>query len=163
MIRELDKNDYLLYKEIRLELLENHPRNFGSSKEDEEKFEDHVWIERLNKEMVYTIGYFKDEFLLGISVLVCSPRQKMKHVASIHSVYVRPNFRGYSIGKKLLEYTQLFAQTKGIKRLNLSVMSTNKEAIGLYEKLGFVFTGKELEMIHYNDEFYDLDLYTKKL
>ena len=49
-IRKLTKIDYPIYKTIRLELLKNHPENFGSSFEEESKFDDQQWINRITKD-----------------------------------------------------------------------------------------------------------------
>lgn len=159
--RELSKKDYLLYKEIRLELLENNPTSFGSSHEDEAKFDDEKWIERLTKNHVHTIGAFKKTKLIGIAVLVQSPRTKMNHIATINSMYVQPSYRNKGIAYGLIQFAEKIALKHGTERLNLSVVTTNTAAHNLYKKIGFIDYGIEPCIIKYNNVYYDLQIMSK--
>ena len=54
---------------------------------------------------------------------------------------VRQNFRGMGIGKKLLTAAIKKAHEKKIERIELDVFASNKVAIKLYERAGFVVEG----------------------
>ncbi|AIO18502.1 N-acyltransferase YncA [Candidatus Izimaplasma bacterium HR1] len=163
IIRELTQDDYLLYKKIRLELLENETLSFGSSFEEESLFEDKLWKYRLDKENVTTIGAFINEEMIGICVVVFNPRSKLKHIASLHSMYVKKNHRGEGIGRQLIIHAEEAAKGKGIFRMNLSVVNSNEKAFILYQKLGFVKYGIEPDTIKISGEYYSLILMSKKL
>lgn len=163
LIRELNENDYLEYKRIRLELLKSEPTSFGSSFEDESAFIDSFWKQRLSKDTVATIGVFEETELIGICVIVFSPRTKMRHIASIHSMYVKNEYRGKGYAKEMLLYAEKIAKASKVERLNLSVVDSNTAAAKLYKKLGYVETGKELDTIKYEDKYYSLLLMSKKL
>lgn len=163
IIRELIEEDYKTYKSIRLELLQKHPENFGSSFRDESLFDDSVWKNRISKSTVVTIGAFNNEEIIGICVIVFNPREKMKHISSLHSMYVKEEYRNQNIGLKLIEKAIERSKERTIKRMNLSVVSTNKKAYNLYRKLGFTEYGIEPDTIYYMDKYYSLILMSKEL
>lgn len=163
IIKHLTVKDIDDYKSIRLELLQNTPTNFGSSFDEEKAFPESMWINRLSKDTVYTLGAFKNDEIVGITVCVMSPRKKMKHVASIHSVYVKEGFRKMNIAGTLLEYAFDLLKTAEIEVVNLSVVSDNLNAINLYKRFGFESYGLEKKSIKYNKQYYDLLLMSKTL
>ena len=163
IIRELSSNDYKDYKSIRLELLKNNPESFGSSFEEESLFPTDVWIERLSKHNVATLAAFEDDIIIGLCVIVKSPRMKMKHVASLHSMYVKPNYRKQNIATKLIKLAIKSLNNDQIEILNLSVVTINYIAINLYKSLGFIEYGIEPHSIKIGDSYYDLMLLSKQL
>ena len=58
-------------------------------------------------------------------------------VGRIDDVYVLPEFRGKGIGKKLVVQCLNKMNAVGVKAVRLQVLTENKVAIRLYEKLGF--------------------------
>lgn len=61
--------------------------------------------------------------------------------AQILDIAVDPDLRGRGIALMLMNYSIELAIDKGAELLALEVRSTNKAAIALYEKFGFVRTG----------------------
>ena len=53
-------------------------------------------------------------------------------------LYVKPEFRGAGIGKKLLVRLAKLAKPRGCGRLEWSVLDWNEPSIGFYKKLGAV-------------------------
>ena len=52
-------------------------------------------------------------------------------------MYVRPQFRGLGFGKLLLNHLAAYARGRGVGLLRLETGIHQKEAIGLYEGVGF--------------------------
>jgi len=88
-VKKLKTSDFLQYKKIRLEMLERYPMYFGSSVFEETLFSDTTWMNRLNKVSAKTIGLFDDQKIVGIVVLMFNQRSKMKHFATIYSMYIK--------------------------------------------------------------------------
>lgn len=55
----------------------------------------------------------------------------------VKRMYVRPNFRGLGYGKLLLNHLTAYARTRGVGLLRLETGIHQREAIGLYERMGF--------------------------
>jgi ribosomal protein S18 acetylase RimI-like enzyme len=162
-VRELDKSNYLDYRKIRLELLLDNKESFGSSYEEESLFNDEFWMDRLSKENVHTIGAYVGVEIIGIIVLVKNVRRKMKHIAHINSMYVKPSFRNQGVAYSLLKYAENIATAAGVERLNLSVVDSNINAIKLYQKFGFIEYGIEPDTIKVDSNYYSLKLMSKKI
>lgn len=52
-------------------------------------------------------------------------------------MYVRPAFRGLGLGKLMLEHLATYAREQGVGCLRLETGIHQREAIGLYERMGF--------------------------
>lgn len=55
----------------------------------------------------------------------------------IKRMYVRPQFRGQGLGKRIIAYLAAQAQARGVTTLRLETGSMMTDAIGLYESQGF--------------------------
>lgn len=53
-------------------------------------------------------------------------------------MYVRPALRGSGLGKLMLEHLEAYAREQGIPLLRLETGIHQREAIGLYERMGFL-------------------------
>lgn len=84
-----------------------------------------------------------------------------KHVASI-TMGVLEKFCNHGIGTSLIHEAEKWANTKGITRLELSVIKTNKKAISLYERFGFTVDGQRIKSVKINSDYVD-EFYMSKL
>jgi RimJ/RimL family protein N-acetyltransferase len=72
------------------------------------------------------------------------------------SVYVKKEFRGFGIGKLLMNRLLKWGkQNKLIKKMSLAVFSNNENAIRLYEQLDFKVEGVCPKDIKINGRYYD--------
>lgn len=87
---------------------------------------------------------------------------RIKHTAYI-VMGIREKFRGKGLGNKLFSELDIWSKKNNIKRLELSVISSNLVAKHLYEKNGFYVEGiKKNAMVidgEYVDEFFMAKLY----
>ena len=60
----------------------------------------------------------------------------LKH-GYVYDIFVKEEFRGKGIGKKLLEEAESYCREKRYSRILLMVSVNNVEAIRLYNKMGF--------------------------
>lgn len=163
IIRKLNIEDLSYYKSIRLQLLKQNPESFGSSFEEENEFSNEVWRNRLAKKHGYTVGAFFMNEIVGIAVNVLNPRKKMKHVATLNSMYVKDEFRKSGIASSLIQKVCEYSKSNGVEVINLSVSSNNHRAINLYKKFGFSTYGEEKKAIKVDSKYIDLLLMKKEL
>ena len=83
-----------------------------------------------------------------------------RHVGRM-GVGLLPEYRGKGIGGKLIKKTLKKAKEKGLKRIELGVRADNRNALGLYLKLGFEIEGLQ-KKAHYIDGKY-IDVYMMAL
>jgi ribosomal protein S18 acetylase RimI-like enzyme len=67
----------------------------------------------------------------GFSTFACQP------LVNVHDVVVMPSHRGRGIAAQLFAEVETIARERGACKLTLEVLSGNRTARGLYEKLGF--------------------------
>lgn len=76
-----------------------------------------------------------------------------------HSVYIvigiLEKSRGQGVGTLLFQSMEKWAKANGIQRLELTVITENKVAIALYNKMGFEIEGTKINSLKINDKFVD--------
>ena len=61
-----------------------------------------------------------------------------ERTCELRKMYLLPTVRGQGLGKQLLEHALAEAKRLGFSRIELETSSVLKEAIGLYERYGFL-------------------------
>lgn len=64
-------------------------------------------------------------------------------VAVIHILAVNPDYQGQGIGARLVREAIELAKAHGMKAVRLDALASNLPAHKLYERLGFVYRGKQ--------------------
>ena len=148
-------------KQLRLEALQNSPESFASSYEDALLYSDDVWKSRVKAafQRDHAIGLYAevDGVLVGMVGAGWSDRRKIRHVAEVYAVYVKPTHRGMGIGavlmRRLLDELKALPQ---IKKVKLGVTASNEAAVTLYLRLGFEIVGRAKHALQVNGRYYDL-------
>jgi ribosomal protein S18 acetylase RimI-like enzyme len=83
----------------------------------------------------------KDEQLVGYIIARGGAVKRKQHAAYL-AIGVLQQYAGQGIGKQLLHEIERWAHKQQLMRLELTVMSHNERAIGLYKKIGFVIEGE---------------------
>ncbi|KYD26132.1 MULTISPECIES: GNAT family N-acetyltransferase [Bacillaceae] len=98
-----------------------------------------------------------DGKLVGYLVARGGSARRNKHTVYI-VIGVLASYRGKGIGTMLFAELERWARTKGIHRLELTVVVNNQRAVSLYRKMGFEQEGikRHSLLIHgqYIDEYY---------
>jgi GNAT superfamily N-acetyltransferase len=105
---------------------------------------DHLCFQDFDKEVAELPGYYVppdgglwlariDDRPAGCVAL----RRLAEDTAELKRVFVRPGFRGHSLGRKLTETALGRAREAGYRRVRLDTMPFMSEAVTLYRSLGF--------------------------
>lgn len=82
-----------------------------------------------------------------------APFRRVNHRASL-AIALKQEYWGMGIGRQLMEYMLELAAQIGYEQAELAVIDGNDRARALYEKCGFVETGRNINAIKYDDGTY---------
>ena len=153
MIKQLNKNDWREWKEIRLEALKKSPDSFVSSFKEENKTPDNMWAEQLENSIKF--GYFINDEIVGCSGLLIEKATKISHTGYLFGMYVKDGVRGSGIGFTLVNFVKNYAKENHIKHLYLGCNAENRGAVKLYKKCGFKVYGTRPDYTKIDNKFYD--------
>ncbi len=126
----------------------------GYTLEDEEKLIQ-SYDENLNSTMFIALD---SNQVVSVGNLSASKRERTKHV-SVLGISVLKSHWNMGIGKQMMNTLIEFAkQAPDTKAIHLEVRSDNLVAIHLYESVGFKKNSTIPEMMHIQDNYYDIDL-----
>jgi len=152
-IRPLVRGEAALYRDIRLEALQQDPDAFSATFEHESAMPLTWFSERIVRGNVF--GAFVDRNLLGVAGYWPQEGAKESHKAGLWGMYVRRAARGSGLGGRLIEAIADHAAGH-VELLQLGVATDNEAAIRLYQKTGFSEYGRELKALkrdgRYSDE-----------
>jgi len=76
------------------------------------------------------------ETVVGVAI-GCIEEEYGSRYGDFWDVIVRPDFRAMGVGGKLIEMIHSFFRRRGMKSVYLDVNPENREAISIYERLGY--------------------------
>jgi len=85
------------------------------------------------------------------------------HVMQVQGIAVHPDARRHGAAGSLLDVAAEQLRDRGIRKLTLRVLSTNRAAIRLYERHGFAREGLQSEEFLINGRYVDDILMAKRL
>jgi ribosomal protein S18 acetylase RimI-like enzyme len=151
-VKTISEERWQDYRDLRLEALKKDPLAFGSSWEEETGLSEAVWRRRIKN----TFFALDQDKLVGTIVWVQETMIKAKHVANIYGVYVAEEYRGWGVGKKLMDAALAHAkESDGVIKVKLAVNPTQKAAVKLYQSYGFKIAGKVKKELYIDGRFYD--------
>lgn len=104
-----------------------------------------IFADLLTQNIIFI--YSENEQNVGMFKLI--PFQhRTSHINYLGGLAIHPDFAGKGFGSKMLQEIINLGKKRGIKRLELSTGTFNKNAIKLYEKHGFVFEGILRNYVH---------------
>lgn len=144
--------DWLDFQSLRLSALQIHPEAFGSSYEEESILSISDFKEGYKKCTIF--GAFIADSLVGCTGFFVQAPIKMQHRGGLFSMYVEPSCRNKGIANSLVKAVIDHAK-KSVLQLHTTVVTSNKSALNLYKKNGFIIYGTEPHSLKINDYFYD--------
>ena len=155
-VRQLGAADAEAFSELRKVLTADNPVPMGLTMEEElsrtiQSFRDQLAAPAPNA----AFGMFVDGQLRACSAVAWTRFPSSRHKAQLWGCFVHPSFRKIGLGRRIVERALQHARDEGVRRVNLTVYLPNESAVGLYDSLGFVPSGVELEAVYLNDHFHD--------
>jgi len=168
-VRLMIEPDLAAYKQLRDLMLAQHPEAFTSDALTEMRRDAPSYRSRLPGgaagSCLFTLVVERGGQLLGAISCEREPRAKVRHIAHVAGMMVRPDTQGHGLGRLLLESAlALLARQEGLLLVTLSVTRGNLPAVALYESLGFTRYGRLERAIRLPDgRFLDKDLMSRSL
>ena len=142
-ITQFLEEDWLTYKALRLESLQDSPDSFGSTFEREIKFTEREWKSRLIPSIdpvhVLPLVALSNGIPVGLASGVVHSQES--NTAHIYQMWISESYRGSGIGRALLKRIELWANELQLKSLSLAVTISNPEAVSLYQSTSFTPSG----------------------
>ncbi len=69
-------------------------------------------------------------------------------------MYTLPEYRGQGVGSKLIQHLINYVKDQ-VSQIHLMCVTTNINAIKLYQKYGFSIYGTEPRALKFQDQYYD--------
>jgi len=145
------------YQEIKLKSLKTDPTAFAISyqqffEQDEKEIKKDLSDPNC-KNYITKIG----DRIIALARYSLATPENVKHLATIHAVFVDPDFRGKGIGYSLLKRMIDDLHNNPVTvRVVLSVNNENEAPKNLYKKLGFVQFGVGEKEMKVNGKYYDM-------
>jgi ribosomal protein S18 acetylase RimI-like enzyme len=141
---------------LRLRALESDPGAFSEDAEEHRQKTVEAVAERLANQWNCTLGAFDGPRLIGMVGVGRQERIKRRHIAQIWGMFVAPSHRGLDIGRSLLLAAIEHARSlDGVRKLQLSVITTQPAARTLYYSLGFRSFGIDPEALCVDGKYLD--------
>ncbi len=146
-------------KKIRIQGLVAENLSFARTPDEEEKRTDEEWQKRctlrIDSDLREWLVIELDKKVIGCIMISIGELTRVKHVGYIHGMYILGDLQGKGFGTKLLTEGLTKLKSRGAIKVRLEVVSENKPAVALYEKLGFKIIGTFEKELHINDSYYD--------
>ncbi len=171
-IVKVNSSHFFALKEFMLKALKTDPEAFTVSYEEYFHASDYWWQNYLQnyllgKDSIMLFGIDKNKNPVAMTGVLFGAKARQKHVATIVWVYVEPKSRGKGMSIKLLKKAlQIIKNESHIEKVNLTVTSSQKKAISIYEKFGFYKCGQLSKELKINDTYYDfisMEKFTKEI
>jgi RimJ/RimL family protein N-acetyltransferase len=164
LIREATVSDADLFRELRLDAIQDSPIAFPADYTINVNHPMSFWEDRLKTDETGTIFFAEHENgLIGMTGIRRGESPKTRHSATIWGVYVRPEWRGLRIADSLIEACIGWAKSKEVIILKLGVTAASTSAVRCYQRCGFIIYGTEPRGIFYGGQYYDVYLMYRSL
>jgi ribosomal protein S18 acetylase RimI-like enzyme len=144
-VRRVDASLWKTYRGVRLAMLLDTPRAYGSTFAREVALSDQQWQDRMAQSTSWLA--ISGELPVGAVTLYRFPEQAPDE-ACLVAMWVAPHARGTGVADALARALLDHAKQRRLRRVTLDVADENTAAIRFYERMGFVRTGRTGTLPH---------------
>ena len=138
---QLAADEWRAYRAIRLAMLQESPNAFGRTPDEAASFDEQQWMQRLTDSVVFLARVGGTP---AGSVMFSEHGVTDAGDCSLYGMWVDPAFRQAGVGRALVQAVVAQARAAGKRRVVLHVVGDNRSAMALYEREGFVATGRSV-------------------
>ena len=109
------------------------------------------WFNNLQN-MIYIVA-IGDSRIIGQASINLARHPRRKNVGEL-GIYLHQDYHNVGLGSVMMETLLKIAKIRGVHKINLEVVSENKNAIHLYEKYGFIVEGTIRDAFYGTDDNY---------
>jgi len=140
-IRPLDKSDWELLREIRIEMVTNNPEYFLESPDHARSRSKEDWENRLNNPPSKSFGFFSGEKIIGL-IGVYKNDKLPEGAMDVGALYITPQYRGRGLSARGYESCLDYASgVDGIETIIVSHREGNEASRASILRAGFEFVG----------------------
>lgn len=106
-----------------------------------------VWWQRALRRKVAIIVLEVDGHVVGYATLGPSRMRSLPHRGEIYEIYLRPEYQGIGLGRRLFQTARSMLDDMRLKGLAVRALQANDVAMGFYRRLGgkpLVETGERI-------------------
>ncbi|MGJ8677012.1 MAG: GNAT family N-acetyltransferase [Akkermansiaceae bacterium] len=144
--RRAEKNDGLLFRDIRLRAVKDSPEAFGSTLESMVNRDFNSWKEQIESTVSSTNRNtqfaFDGKRCIGVAALY---REEGTETGGLIMMWVSPEYRGTGVAGIVVCNLLAWAKEVGMSDVYLDVTASNTRARRFYENCGFVSTGEDVD------------------
>lgn len=162
-IRQLTKEDWQLYKSLRIQAVKADPTVFAFTLEYEMSHTDEHWQDGLSNPAVAIFALFDDDKPIGMTGIAMMPEEKAKDTAKLWGSWIAKDYRRRGLSDYIYKARIEWAQNHPTCRtIIVSHRESNAASKGANQRHGFVWT-HNAERIwpdgkNENEVFYKLEL-----
>ena len=102
-----------------------------------------IWNKMLTNNIDSHYVILLDDVIIGfLTISVARDNDLKESVYEIVGLYLSPKYIGLGFGKRAMNWVKKEIKSRGYNKISLWVLQANNQAIGFYEKFGFISDGK---------------------
>ncbi len=162
LVRPLREGDAPAFRALRLRALKEDPEPFMTTFDEDEARPVAEVAARLAASTPGTgvLGAFRGDTLIGSVGFSRHAASKARHRVLLWGMYVAPEERRHSVGRALLlQVVALLREVEDVEQIELTVVTRDESARGLYVGVGFERQGTVRHAMKVGREYFDEDTF----
>ena len=154
-----DMIDYMKITAAETPFLLRYPDEINYTLESEQEILTHIYEDEKSAMMLALVD---GQVAGNCSISGMGDKRRILHRCSL-AIALKKEYWGLGIGTAMLDYLTELAGRIGYEQIELDVVDGNTTAKSLYEKCGFVETGRRVRAMKYDDGTYRDELVMSKI
>ena len=151
-IRRINRGEWEVYRNLRLQALKDSPAAFGSTYGEAIRRSPKSWQEQADSAAVgserCTVVAFSEDVPIGMAcVYKCGGSEEE---SDLLQVWVAPEFRGSGAAVSVIDELVAWCEQNGVMRIYAGVIESNRRVLSFYRRLGY----EQTDLREYSEDVY---------